>query len=137
MDRDVWILGVSMTKFQRYPDKDLIDLGSEAALVALADADVTIQDMDVMGAGNLAEAASGIGQRVQKQIGQTGIPVFNVAMRVPRVPPQCGAPTWRSRPARPRWVWPSGWRRWARWEPSACRPARTARSSSRPVATDR
>jgi acetyl-CoA acetyltransferase len=35
--------------------------------------------MDVMGAGNLAEAASGVGQRVQKQIGQTGIPVFNVA----------------------------------------------------------
>ena len=29
MDRDIWILGTSMTKFQRYPDKDLIDLGSE------------------------------------------------------------------------------------------------------------
>ena len=76
MDRDVWILGASMTKFMRYPDKDLIDLGAEAALAALADADVTIQDMDVLGAGNLAEAASGIGQRLQKQIGQTGIPVF-------------------------------------------------------------
>ena len=79
MERDVWILGASMTKFQRYPDKDLIDLGSEAALGALDDAGVTIQDMDVMGAGNLAEAASGVGQRVQKQIGQTGIPVYNVA----------------------------------------------------------
>jgi len=42
MERDVWILGASMTKFQRYPDKDLIDLGSEAAMAALADADVTI-----------------------------------------------------------------------------------------------
>jgi len=25
MERDVWILGASMTKFQRSPDKDLID----------------------------------------------------------------------------------------------------------------
>ena len=30
-------------------------------------------------AGNLMEAAGGIGQRIQKQIGQTGIPVYNVA----------------------------------------------------------
>jgi acetyl-CoA acetyltransferase len=78
-ERDVWILGASMTKFQRYKDKDLIDLGSEAAMAALDDGGVTIQDMDVMGAGNLAEAASGVGQRLQKQIGQTGIPVYNVA----------------------------------------------------------
>jgi acetyl-CoA acyltransferase len=78
-ERDVWIIGTHMTKFGRYPDKDLIDLGAEAALAALADGGVTIQDMDVMGAGNLFEASSGVGQRVQKQIGQTGIPVYNVA----------------------------------------------------------
>ncbi|MGZ8733569.1 MAG: thiolase family protein [Acidimicrobiia bacterium] len=78
-ERDVWIIGTHMTKFGRYPDKDLIDLGAEAALTALADGGVTIADMDVMGAGNLFEASSGVGQRLQKQIGQTGIPVYNVA----------------------------------------------------------
>jgi acetyl-CoA acetyltransferase len=78
-DNDVWILGASMTKFGRYDDKDVIDLAAEATMAALADGGVTIQDMDVMGAGNLMEAASGIGQRIQKQVGQTGIPVFNVA----------------------------------------------------------
>ncbi len=78
-ERDVWILGASMTRFGRYPDKDLIDLGAEAALDALDDAGVGITDMDVLAAGNLAEASSGVGQRLQKQIGQTGIPVFNVA----------------------------------------------------------
>jgi len=78
-ERDVWIIGTHMTKFGRYPDKDLIDLGAEAALAALADGGVTIQDMDVMGAGNLFEASSGVGQRLQKQIGQTGVPVYNVA----------------------------------------------------------
>ena len=36
-------------------------------------------DMDVMGAGNLMEAASGVGQRIQKQVGQNGVPVYNVA----------------------------------------------------------
>jgi acetyl-CoA acyltransferase len=78
-DNDVWILGAAMTKFTRYRDKDVIDLAAEASLAALDDGGVTIHDMDVLGAGNLMEAASGIGQRIQKQIGQTGIPVFNVA----------------------------------------------------------
>jgi acetyl-CoA acyltransferase len=75
----VWVLGASMTRFGRYPDKDLIDLGSEASLAALDDGGVTIHDMDVLAAGNLADAATGVGQRLQKQIGQTGIPVYNVA----------------------------------------------------------
>ena len=78
-DNNVWILGASMTKFGRYTDKDVIDLASEASMNAMNDGGVTIHDMDVMGAGNLMEAASGIGQRIQKQIGQTGIPVYNVA----------------------------------------------------------
>jgi acetyl-CoA acyltransferase len=78
-DNNVWILGAAMTKFGRYTDKDVIDLASEASMNAMNDGGVTIHDMDVMGAGNLMEAASGIGQRIQKQIGQTGIPVYNVA----------------------------------------------------------
>ncbi len=76
---DVWILGTSMTKFGRYPEKDLADLGAEAALAALGDAGATIQDMDVLAVGNLAQASNTVGQSIQKQIGQTGIPVFNVA----------------------------------------------------------
>jgi acetyl-CoA acyltransferase len=75
---NVWVLGASMTKFGRYPDKDVVDLASDAALDALDDGSVTIHDMDVLGAGSMFEAMSGIGQRIQKQIGQTGIPVYNV-----------------------------------------------------------
>jgi acetyl-CoA acetyltransferase len=78
-DNDVWILGAAMTKFGRYLDKDVIDLAAEASMAAMNDGGVTVHDLDVLGAGNLMEAASGIGQRIQKQIGQTGIPVFNVA----------------------------------------------------------
>jgi acetyl-CoA acetyltransferase len=79
MTDNVWVLGVSMMKFGRYPDKDTVDLGSQAALDAMDDAGVTIHDMGVLGVGCLYEANAMLGQRIQKQIGQTGIPVFNVA----------------------------------------------------------
>src|SRR3954452_24202032 len=76
---DIYILGITMTKFGKHPDKDTIDLAAEAAMGALADGGVTMKDVGVLAAGNLMSAAAGIGQQLQKQIGQTGIPVFNVA----------------------------------------------------------
>jgi len=79
MSDNVWVLGVSMMKFGRYPEKDTVDLGSQAALDAMDDAGVTIHDMGVLGVGCLYEANAMLGQRIQKQIGQTGIPVYNVA----------------------------------------------------------
>jgi acetyl-CoA acetyltransferase len=76
---DLWILGIHMTKFGKHPDLDLVDLASEAVLGALADGGVEMGDMGVIGAGNLMAANAGMGQQLQKQLGQTGIPVFNVA----------------------------------------------------------
>ena len=37
---DIWILGITMTKFGKHADRDIIDLASEAALGALADGGV-------------------------------------------------------------------------------------------------
>jgi acetyl-CoA acyltransferase len=80
MTADVWILGIHMTKFGKHPQFDTVDLAAEAALGALSDGGVTMQDMGVLAAGNLLGSASAhIGQQLQKQIGQTGIPVYNVA----------------------------------------------------------
>jgi acetyl-CoA acyltransferase len=76
---EVWILGIQMTKFGKHPDLDSIDLAAEAATAALADAGVTMADIGVLAAGNLMNANASIGQQLQKQIGQTGIPVYNVA----------------------------------------------------------
>jgi len=76
---DIWILGIDMTKFGKHPDKDTVDLAAEAAMGALNDGGVTMRDMGVLAAGNLMGAAAGLGQQLQKQIGQTGIPVYNVA----------------------------------------------------------
>jgi len=79
MAEDLWILGIHMTKFGKHPDEDLVDLASEASLGALADGGVTMRDIGVLAAGNLLGGAGSIGQQLQKQIGQTGIPVYNVA----------------------------------------------------------
>lgn len=76
---DIWILGIRMTKFGKHFDKDVVDLAAEAAMGALADGGVTMKEIGVLAAGNLMGAAAGVGQQLQKQIGQTGIPVYNVA----------------------------------------------------------
>jgi acetyl-CoA acetyltransferase len=78
-DDDIWILGIHMTKFGKRPESDVVDLAAEAALGALSDGGVPVQDVGVLAAGNLMNASAGIGQQLQKQIGQTGIPVYNVA----------------------------------------------------------
>jgi len=76
---EVWILGIRMTKFGKHLELDTVDLAAEAAMGALADAGITMKDVGVIAAGNLMNASAGIGQQLQKQIGQTGIPVYNVA----------------------------------------------------------
>ncbi len=76
---DIWIIGSNMTKFGKHLDKDALDLASAAAMAALGDADMTMADVGVLGMGNLMNSSAGMGQQLQKQIGQTGIPVFNVA----------------------------------------------------------
>jgi acetyl-CoA acetyltransferase len=78
MADNVWILGIHMTDFGKHRDKDTLDLGSEAVLGALADAGVTMRDIGVLASGNLI-GNPGFGQLLQKQVGQTGIPVFNVS----------------------------------------------------------
>jgi acetyl-CoA acyltransferase len=78
MSEEVWILGINMTKFGKHPDKDSVDLAAEASLAALADAGVGIKQMGILAAGNLLGGGH-LGQTLQKQIGQTGIPVYNVA----------------------------------------------------------
>jgi acetyl-CoA acyltransferase len=79
MSDDVWILGIHMTKFGKHPDKDTVDLAAEAVQAALGDAGASMGDMGILAAGNLLGGPGGIGQMLQKQVGQTGIPVYNVA----------------------------------------------------------
>lgn len=75
---DIWILGIHMTKFGKHPDLDVVDLGAQAIMGALADAGVTMREIGIMAAGNLL-GSGGIAQQLQKQVGQTGIPAYNVS----------------------------------------------------------
>jgi len=74
---DVYIVGTDMIKFGKFPERSIESLGAEAALMALDDAGVSINDMEALYSGNLMQAAAMVGQRIQQQIGQTGIPVVN------------------------------------------------------------
>ena len=76
---DAYIVGVDMIKFGRFPEKTVPQIGAQAALLALDDCGLTIQDMEALYCGNLGQAAGMVGQRLLQEIGQTGIPVVNVS----------------------------------------------------------
>ena len=74
--RDVYIVGVGMIKYGRYPDRTVMDLATEAIIAALKDANATMKDIQMVGSGNLSAA---VGQAIMKSVGQTGVPVVNVS----------------------------------------------------------
>jgi acetyl-CoA acyltransferase len=76
---DVYVLGVDMMKFGRFPNLTVPQLGGQAALMALDDAGLTIQDMQAVYCANLGQANGMVGQRILHEIGQTGVPVVNIA----------------------------------------------------------
>ncbi len=76
---DVFVVGVDMIKFGRFPELTVPQLGGQAALMALDDAGLTIQDMQSVYCANLGQSNAMVGQRMMHQIGQTGVPVINVA----------------------------------------------------------
>lgn len=76
---DVYIAGADMIAFGRYPDKAYFQLGAEAALKALDDAGLSIKDMGAVYASSVFNAQSMLGQKMLKEIGQTGVPCINVS----------------------------------------------------------
>jgi acetyl-CoA acyltransferase len=76
---DVYVLGIDMMKFGRFPDTTVLELGARAALMALDDAGLSIMQMQALYCANLGQSNAMVGQRVLREIGQSGIPVVNVA----------------------------------------------------------
>ena len=75
---DVYVVGVDMMKFGRFRTERR-RARRESCARALDDCGLTIQDMQALYCGNLGQASGMVGQRILQQIGQTGIPVVNVA----------------------------------------------------------
>jgi acetyl-CoA acetyltransferase len=78
MTDSLWIIGTEMLPIGRYPDKDIVDLATGAARGALGDAGRTMGDIDVLAVGCVNESQYMLAQRIQRQMGQTGIPAYNV-----------------------------------------------------------
>ncbi len=83
MKVDALIAGVGMTRFMKYPDKGLKELGAEAARAAVADAGLQLGDIEVAYVGNCAAGLvtgqeSIRGQVVLGTIGVGKIPIINV-----------------------------------------------------------
>ncbi len=79
MSDDVYVIGIGMTNFGRFPEKTVPQLAVDAALMALDDCGLTIKDMEALYSGNMMQASGMIGQKTLQLLGQTGIPVVNSA----------------------------------------------------------
>ncbi len=77
------IAGVGMTRFMKYPDKGLKELGTEATRTAVADAGLELRDLEAAYVGNCAAGLvtgqeSIRGQVILNTIGVGKIPIINV-----------------------------------------------------------
>lgn len=81
--REVVIAGLGMTRFDIYdgqkgrPSKEFYDLGAEAILKALDDAEVEWKEIQAAFCGSCYQGV-GSGHQAIKEIGLTGIPIVNV-----------------------------------------------------------
>jgi acetyl-CoA acetyltransferase len=74
---DIVVSGVGMHPFGRFDDKSAVQMGAEAVVEALIDADVDWDAVDALYCGHMY-ANSGAGQRIADLLGLSGLPVINV-----------------------------------------------------------
>jgi len=75
--REVVIAGVGIHPFGRFPDKDYRDLGREATLMALKDANVTWPKIQMSFVGNVMSEMTK-GHQVLNYFGELGNPIVNI-----------------------------------------------------------
>lgn len=75
--REVVIAGIGTTRWGYYPDKESFELGAEAIVNILADAEMEWKDVQSAFCGSVYQG-TGSGHQVIKEIGLTGIPVVNI-----------------------------------------------------------
>lgn len=77
LDTPVYVMGVGLHKFGRFPDKDFGELGRLAALRALEDAGVPYEDIPIMYSTSMQQGAAW-GTKIANALGARGIPVVNI-----------------------------------------------------------
>jgi acetyl-CoA C-acetyltransferase len=80
--REVAIIGIGGTKFGKHANRSLTDIGVEACLKAIRDANIKPKDIEIAYAGNAVQWEWGqgnvIGQIVLRELGITKIPITRV-----------------------------------------------------------
>ena len=80
--RAVYIIGAGMTVFGKHSDRSLRDLGGEACMMAIRDADINPKEIEAGYCGNalgpILQGETGVGQNVFWEVGINGIPIINV-----------------------------------------------------------
>jgi benzoylsuccinyl-CoA thiolase BbsB subunit len=75
--RNVYVAGVGMIKFGKFPDQTIEEMGRKAVLLAIADANIDRKSIGEVFCGT-AYGGPLIGQRILRDIGMTGIAITNV-----------------------------------------------------------
>ncbi|MFH1032510.1 MAG: thiolase family protein [Chloroflexota bacterium] len=75
--KEVAIIGVGIHKFGRFGDKSYIDIGQEAAKIALKDANLNWQDIQAAYLSKMYLPATS-GARILRPLGATGIPICDI-----------------------------------------------------------
>jgi len=78
--RDVFVIGVGMTRFGKFPEVSLLDMARRAFLDAIKDAGIHPREIEAAFIGHVRQPGQGamLGQRIMREVGVTGIPVLNV-----------------------------------------------------------
>lgn len=74
--RDVYVAGVGMIPFGKFPEARLADMGARAALAAIKDSDIPPERIAVAWCGH-TRAGTVAGQRILAELGLTGIEIVN------------------------------------------------------------
>jgi len=75
--QNVFLLGGAMTPFGKFPDRSTEAMAQSAVLEALKDAGLKRSAIEAAYVGSVFQGSLG-GQRVLKDLGMTGIPIYNV-----------------------------------------------------------
>ena len=75
--RKAYVLGVGMTKFGKRSETPMEQMGVEAIKNALADADISIKQVEAVYCGHSLQGA-GAGQTIMARYGFSGLPVTNI-----------------------------------------------------------
>ncbi|HET8616828.1 MAG TPA: thiolase family protein [Actinomycetales bacterium] len=76
MTRTVRIVGAGQTDFRKFRERSLESIAVEAGIAAIKDSGLGRSDVQALFTGN-AYAGSLVGQRISKEMGLDGLPVFN------------------------------------------------------------